>query len=56
MLEQDNNTTTDKKDYKSRTSITIEPSLFESAKQFAKDNGKSFSSVVEDALRAKLGG
>ena len=37
-----------------RTTIRLDDQLLEKAKQFALQNGTTFSAVVEDALREKI--
>ena len=37
-----------------RTTIRLDDELLEAAKRYALENGKSFTSVVQDALREKL--
>lgn len=49
------NTTTDKKPAKTRTSITVDPEVLEAIKKLAESTNVSVSSIIEDALRAKLG-
>lgn len=39
-----------------RTTIRLNNQLLEAAKQYALDHGKTFTAVVEDALREKLVG
>lgn len=37
-----------------RTTIRLDDELLDAAKRYALENGKSFTSVVQDALREKL--